>query len=70
VQAPDVWLLDEPLTALDAEASALVATLVAAHVARGGVAAYSSHQEAHIEAAVARVGSSIRLGSRKSLPVL
>lgn len=54
-ESAPLWLLDEPLAALDAEASALVGTLIAAHVARGGAVAYSSHQEARIEAAPALV---------------
>ena len=41
-----LWLLDEPLAALDAAAAALVTGLVAEHVRRGGMAAFTTHQEA------------------------
>jgi len=43
-----LWLLDEPLAALDASAAALMESLVASHVARGGMVVYTTHQEAHI----------------------
>jgi heme exporter protein A len=43
-----LWLLDEPFAALDAEAARIVEELVAAHVARGGMAIYTSHQESRI----------------------
>jgi heme exporter protein A len=39
-----LWLLDEPLAALDAPAAALVESLVAAHAARGGMAVMTTHQ--------------------------
>ena len=38
-----VWLLDEPFDALDAEATALVATVIAEHARRGGAVLYTSH---------------------------
>ena len=47
-----LWLLDEPLAALDAAAAALVEGLIAGHVARGGMVIYTTHQEAHIEGAL------------------
>lgn len=40
-----LWVLDEPLTALDAAAVALVHAQIAAHLARGGVVVMTSHQE-------------------------
>jgi heme exporter protein A len=43
-----LWLLDEPLAALDTEAAALVESLVAAHAARGGMVAFTTHQETRI----------------------
>lgn len=52
-----LWLLDEPLAALDGEAAALVESLVAAHAARGGIVAFTTHQETRI--AIART---VRLG--------
>jgi len=39
-----LWILDEPLTALDACGRDLVATLIEAHVADGGSVIYSTHQ--------------------------
>jgi heme exporter protein A len=40
----DAWILDEPLTALDAAAIEDFAALVADHLARGGLAVVTSHQ--------------------------
>lgn len=42
-QAP-VWLLDEPLSGLDAASQSLVSTLVREHCAGGGIALIASHQ--------------------------
>jgi heme exporter protein A len=39
-----LWILDEPLTALDVRAIDLVSELVAEHVAAGGLAVLTSHQ--------------------------
>jgi len=39
-----LWLLDEPLTALDAAGQRLVQGLIAAHLARGGAAVCATHQ--------------------------
>lgn len=39
-----LWILDEPLTALDADAVALFGALLGAHVAEGGVCVAASHQ--------------------------
>lgn len=50
-----LWLLDEPFAALDAAAARLTEALIAGHVARGGAVAYTTHQEASIDAAVRRV---------------
>jgi heme exporter protein A len=47
-EARPLWLLDEPFAALDTDAAGVVETLVAAHVARGGMAIYTSHQESRI----------------------
>jgi heme exporter protein A len=43
-EAVPLWLLDEPLAALDAPAAALVESLVSAHAARGGMAVVTTHQ--------------------------
>lgn len=50
-----LWLLDEPLAALDVAAARLTEELIARHVAAGGAVAYTTHQEANIDAAVRRV---------------
>jgi heme exporter protein A len=43
--AQPLWVLDEPLTALDVQAVALVRSLLGAHLARGGLVVLTSHQE-------------------------
>jgi heme exporter protein A len=53
--AAPLWLLDEPFTALDAAAAGFTGELIAQHVARGGAAVFTTHQDAPISAAVARV---------------
>jgi len=50
-----LWLLDEPFAALDVAAARLTEELIARHVAAGGAVAYTTHQEANIDAAVCRV---------------
>jgi heme exporter protein A len=45
-----LWILDEPFAALDAAAVQQVQSLVGAHLARGGMAVLTTHQEARIEA--------------------
>jgi heme exporter protein A len=45
-----LWLLDEPFAALDAAAAGLAEELIAKHAARGGIAIYTTHQAAGIEA--------------------
>ena len=40
-----LWVLDEPFTALDARACALVAELLQAHLQAGGAAVLTSHQD-------------------------
>ncbi|MBK7051085.1 MAG: cytochrome c biogenesis heme-transporting ATPase CcmA [Rhodoferax sp.] len=43
-----LWILDEPFVALDVAAITLLADLVAAHLAQGGLAVFTSHQEVAI----------------------
>jgi heme exporter protein A len=43
-QGAPVWLLDEPLNGLDAEASGLCEALIAKHCDDGGLAVIASHQ--------------------------
>ena len=40
----DLWLLDEPFTALDASGQRMVVELMSAHQARGGAVLFSTHQ--------------------------
>lgn len=44
-----IWLLDEPLSGLDAAAIAQVTSLVQLHIGGGGIAVIASHQELAIE---------------------
>ncbi|MGN3973872.1 heme ABC exporter ATP-binding protein CcmA [Tsuneonella sp. SYSU-LHT278] len=43
-RAGGIWLLDEPLNGLDADAARQLETRVADHCARGGIAVIASHQ--------------------------
>ncbi|MDH4190441.1 MAG: cytochrome c biogenesis heme-transporting ATPase CcmA [Betaproteobacteria bacterium] len=54
-----LWILDEPFTALDADAIECVRSLAAEHLAAGGSVVLTSHQEVDIGAGTAR---DIRLG--------
>ena len=58
-QAP-LWLLDEPLNALDAPAQAAFRTALQAHLAAGGLAIAATHAELGIE------GRSLELGPTRS----
>jgi heme exporter protein A len=49
-----LWLLDEPATNLDADGQRLVGTLIAEHLARGGLAVAAVHHELPIERAQVR----------------
>ncbi len=49
-EAVPLWLLDEPLAALDAAAAGLVESLATAHVARGGIVAFTTHQDTRLAA--------------------
>jgi heme exporter protein A len=44
-----LWLLDEPLTALDARAAASLESMLAEHAARGGAVVFTSHQDVRLE---------------------
>ena len=44
LSARRLWILDEPLAALDAGATETLASMVDAHLARGGIAVLTSHQ--------------------------
>jgi heme exporter protein A len=43
-----LWVLDEPLTALDVAAVALIQELIAEHLARGGMVIFTTHQPLEI----------------------
>ena len=45
-----LWILDEPLTSLDARAAETLAGLVDAHLAKGGIAVLTSHQPIELRA--------------------
>ena len=49
-QAP-LWVLDEPFVALDAKAVNGLRSLLADHVAQGGMALFTSHQPVHLQRA-------------------
>jgi len=52
-----LWLLDEPLAALDAAGKRLVAETVAAHCAAGGIAVAATHEPLGV------AGKTLRLGN-------
>ncbi len=54
-----LWLLDEPLTALDAAAKARMAKIMAAHLAQGGMIVAASHAKLGLP------GGELRLGAPK-----
>lgn len=54
-----VWLLDEPLSALDTAGQALVAGLMTAHLAGGGIILAATHGPLGIDAREMRIGGVI-----------
>ena len=46
-----LWILDEPLTALDVNAVALIEELLAEHLARQGMVIYTTHQPLNVAGA-------------------
>ncbi len=48
LQTQPLWLLDEPFVALDGPAQSLVAGFMEAHLARGGMVLFTSHQPVNI----------------------
>jgi heme exporter protein A len=52
-----LWILDEPLAALDVQAVALVEEVLAAHLAEGGLAVLTTHQPLNV-----RIDVEIRVG--------
>jgi heme exporter protein A len=49
-----LWILDEPFTALDTAALAVVKALVESHLERGGIVILTTHQEVAIDARATR----------------
>jgi len=49
-----IWILDEPMAGLDTSGRAQVAQIIAAHIARGGVAMIASHNPVEIKNTPAR----------------
>jgi heme exporter protein A len=52
-----LWLLDEPVTALDAEARDSFGALLSRHLGQGGLAVIATHEPLAIEARVLRLGA-------------
>lgn len=48
-----LWVLDEPYTALDVQATAFLSTLIESHLERGGSAVLTSHQTLGLPAGLA-----------------
>lgn len=44
-----LWVLDEPLAALDVRAVALIQDLIADHLSRGGMAIFTTHQPLQVD---------------------
>ena len=57
-----LWVLDEPYVALDAAAIELVASLIGAHLQRGGLAVLTTHQAVTVAAGAVR---ELVLGARE-----
>jgi heme exporter protein A len=53
-----LWLLDEPVTALDAEARETFIALLGRHLSGGGVAVIATHEPLAVEARVLQLGAS------------
>jgi heme exporter protein A len=50
-----LWLLDEPLAALDAEGRSLLLTILREHLAEEGIAVIATHDALHLESARLRL---------------
>jgi heme exporter protein A len=49
-----LWVLDEPLVGLDAQATAVARALLQSHVDRGGSVVMTSHHDVHLQGPGAR----------------
>jgi heme exporter protein A len=61
-----IWLLDEPTSALDAAAQEMLAGLMRAHVAGGGMIVAATHEPLRIECKVLQLGKPIGVGHETS----
>ncbi len=52
-----IWLLDEPLTALDAASQGVIAQIMRAHAADGGVIIAATHAALDLPATELRLGA-------------
>lgn len=50
ISSAALWVLDEPFTALDRNAVALVKSILEAHLAKGGLVVLTTHQEVDVAA--------------------
>lgn len=58
-----LWLLDEPMTALDTQARALVDALAQAHLAQGGMIVAASHEGLAFAQSEIRLGQAMEAGA-------
>ena len=54
-----IWLLDEPLAALDTRGKALASNLIQEHSAAGGIAVVATHEPLNLESFELRLGGQI-----------
>ena len=52
-----IWLLDEPLAALDSQGKALASSLIQGHCVTGGIAVVATHEPLNLESVGLRLGS-------------
>ena len=57
LSARPLWLLDEPLAALDTAGKKLVAETVTAHCASGGIVVAATHEELSVECETLKLGA-------------
>ena len=58
-----LWVLDEPFVALDKRAQEVLANILSAHIASGGMALLTSHQPVELAGVAAKAGHVYRLAS-------
>jgi heme exporter protein A len=54
-EAAQLWILDEPFTALDVRGVAVLSDLIGRHTARGGIVVLTTHQDVPLPGRVARL---------------